>query len=123
MEETKTTTPIPERAAGRPIEGLNQRKTTNTVSVDLHAYMPLLEDVEITDAEKLELLHSLYAIMKSFIDLGFQLDFSMPACGQGTDKTGAALSSHIYSQYQTDIQDKKNAAACSSDAAGKGAGT
>jgi len=115
MEHTTTT---PMTTAHGPMEG--QRRA---VKFDPSVYAPLLDDVEITDAEKLELLHSLYAILKSFIDLGFQLDFSMPACGQGTDKTGAALSTHIYSQYQTDIQNKKNAAACSSDAAGKGAGT
>lgn len=115
MEHTTTT---PMTTAHGPMEG-----TARKVVFDLKAYMPLLEDVEISEEDKLELLRSLYAILKSFTKLGFQLDFSMPACGQGTDKTGAALSSHIYSQYQTDIQNKKNAAACSSDAAEKGAGT
>ena len=75
----------------------------NSVEIDLLAYMSLLEDVEITDDEKLELLSSLYAIIKSFIDLGFSIENAGEACGEIPDKTGAALLNHVYSSHQSHI--------------------
>ena len=118
MEETKTTPPMPERAAGTPIEGQSKR---NTVSIDLEAYMPLLEDTDISDDQKMELLRSLYAIMASFVDLGFSLD--MGACGQSAksaDPSASALRDHVYSSHQTYIERFENAADCNAESAGEG---
>nr|WP_321361404.1 hypothetical protein [uncultured Hyphomonas sp.] len=121
MEETKTRLPMPERVAGMPIEGQNQRKTKNTVSVDLQAYMPLLEDTDISDDEKLELLRALYAIMASFVDLGFSLETD--PCGKPQKEPGSspcALRDHVYSSHQNHIERFENAAGGHADAAGEG---
>jgi hypothetical protein len=121
MEETRTTPQPPERAAGVPIEGQNQREYKNTVGFDLEAYMPLLEDTDISDDQKLELLRALYAIMASFVDLGFSLEAS--PCGQPQkdgDPSARALRDHVYSSHQNHIGQFKNAARCSCDVAGEG---
>lgn len=121
MEETKTTTPMPERAAGTPVEGRSQRENTKTVQFDLEAYMPLLEDTDISDDQKLELLQALYAIMASFVDLGFSLEAS--PCGKPQkdgDPSACALRKHVYSSHQNNIDRFENAADRTCDAAGEG---
>ena len=122
MENAKTKKKKSARAADQKVEG-QERKATHIFEVDIAAYMPLLEDIEISDEDKLELLHSLYAIIRSFIDLGFRVETKLPPCGQvenDSSKTSAALRSHIYSKHQTLIENTKNAAVSSSDAAQKG---
>ena len=121
MEETRTTPPTPERAAGTPIEGRSQREFKKTVSVDLEAYMPLLEDSDISGDQKLELLQALYAIMASFVDLGFSLETS--PCGKPQkelDPSAQALRDHVYSSHQNYIERFENAADGHADAAEEG---
>ena len=122
MESTKTTNKKSVRATEQDIEG-KERKFNQTIEVDLAAYIPLLEDIEVNDEDKLELLRSLYAIIRSFIDLGFAVDTKLESCGQienQASKTRAALRSHIYSTHQTLIDKTKNAAASPPDAAQEG---
>lgn len=121
MEETKTTQPTPERAAGTPIEGPNLRSIRNTISVDLEAYMPLLEDENTSDDQKLELLRVLYAIMASFVDLGFSLEAG--PCGQPEkehDPSAKALGDHVYSSHRNFIERFEDAAGRDADASEKG---
>ena len=99
MEETRTTQLIAERAAAKPIEGKG-REFENTISLDLAVYMPLLESAEASDDEKLALLRSLYAIMASFVDLGFSIEPG--PCGQlsaGDDPSTQALRNHVNSSH------------------------
>ncbi len=122
MEETKTTPP--EYKSRLPIEGQNTQEQTNTVRFDLEAYMPLLEDADISDAQKMELLRSLYAIMASFVDLGFSL--KAPACGQATkdtDTSANALRDHVYSSHHNFNERIENAARSDKDVAGEGVKT
>ena len=79
MEETRTTQLIAERAAAKPIEGKG-RQFKNTISIDLAAYMPLLEDSEASDEDKLALIETLHTVLLQFVDLGFGVRPS--ACGQ-----------------------------------------
>ncbi len=121
MEETKTTPPTPERATGTPIEGPNLRRTRNAVSVDLEAYMPLLQDENTSDDQKLELLRALYAIMASFVDLGFSLE-GRP-CGQPEkepDPSAKALGDHVYSSHRNFIERFEDAAGRNASASDKG---
>jgi hypothetical protein len=121
MEETRTTPQPPERATGTPIEGQNQREFKNTVTVDLEAYMPLLEDTDISDDQKLELLRALYAIMASFVDLGFSLEAGPCGKPQKTgDSSTRAVRDHVYSTHQNNIERFENAAHRACDAAGEG---
>lgn len=79
MEETRTTQLTAERAAAKPIEGKG-RQFKNTISIDLAAYMPLMEDSEASDEEKLALIQTLHTILLQFVDLGFGVRPSV--CGQ-----------------------------------------
>ncbi|MEO0871796.1 MAG: hypothetical protein AAFY19_07530 [Pseudomonadota bacterium] len=103
MEETRTTHPTADRAAAKPIEGndtKNAREFKNTISIDLAAYMPLLESTEASDDEKLELLRTLYAIMASFVDMGFNVEPG--PCGQvgaEGDPSTQALRNHVHSSH------------------------
>ena len=101
MDETTTIIPTSDRASDIPLEGQNKRATKNAISVDLEAYMPLLDDPAISDADKLELLEALYAIMASFVDLGFSV-ISKP-CGKSEEVSFGTinpLQEHIYSTHQ-----------------------
>lgn len=121
MEETKTTLPSRMRAAGMPIEGQNQRDTAKTVRFDLEAYMPLLEDTDIPDDQKLELLRALYAIMASFVDLGFSLETH--PCGKEQkplDPSTQKLRDHVHSTHHNFIECFENAAGSDADAALEG---
>lgn len=121
MEETKTTPPIPERAAGTPIEGRIERDLRTAVQVDLEAYMPLLEDSDTPDDQKLELLRALYAIMASFVDLGFSLEAG--SCGQpekDPDPSAKVLGDHVYSSHRNFIERFEDAAGRDADASEKG---
>ena len=119
MEGSKTNETISERAADQSPKAI-QREANKTIEVELAAYLPMLDELEASEQEKLELLHSLYAIIRSFIDLGFRVDFSQQPCGQIEEKTGAALRSHIYSTHQELIENTQYAAAPSRDAAEEG---
>lgn len=62
----------------------------------LRPYEPYLEEFEMSEAQKLELLAALYAIMKSFVEIGFGLDSVqrvLPALFENaSSEGGAALS-------------------------------
>jgi len=99
MEETRTKQLIADRATAKPIEG-KRRQSKNAISLDLTAYLPLLESTEASDDEKLALLRSLYAIMASFVDLGFNIEPS--PCGQfgaDDDPSTQALRNHVNSSH------------------------
>lgn len=41
---------------------------------DLQKYRPLVEEFDLTDAEKDELIHTVWQIMESFVDRAFGVD-------------------------------------------------
>tara|TARA_R110002094_G_scaffold99832_1_gene100093 strand:+ start:1542 stop:1922 length:381 start_codon:yes stop_codon:yes gene_type:complete len=123
MEETRTTRHYSNETSNTPIEGreVSQRGSGHAVKFDLEAYMPLLEDTDIPEAEKMELLRALYAIMASFVDLGFSLEAS--PCGklaENNDQQGNRLRDHVYSSHSKIIERFENAADVLVDVAGEG---
>lgn len=46
--------------------------------LDAERYSPFLDDIDLTEAQKLELLSALWSIMRSFVELGFDVKI----CGQ-----------------------------------------
>jgi len=46
--------------------------------LDAGRYSPYLDDIDLTEAQKLELLSALWSIMRSFVELGFDVKI----CGQ-----------------------------------------
>ncbi|MEP3348004.1 MAG: hypothetical protein ABJN34_03255 [Litoreibacter sp.] len=63
----------------------NPETAPPSLAIDWDAYLPLLEDEDISDAEKEELIEALWYIVISFVDLGFGVHPVQQACGQGDD--------------------------------------
>lgn len=51
------------------------------LELDPAKYLPMMADFDMTQAQKIEMLETLWAIMRSFVDLGFRMDI----CGQFLD--------------------------------------
>lgn len=54
------------------------KPTISAVEFDAQRYLPELADLEISEGQKTELLGILWSIMRSFVDLGFDVK----RCGQ-----------------------------------------
>lgn len=48
-------------------------QTSSAITFDLNAYLPYLEDHNITEADKEALLKTLWSIVLSMVDLGFEI--------------------------------------------------
>lgn len=44
------------------------------LKLEVEKYLPKIKEYEITDAQKAELLHTLWNIMSAFVDLGWDLN-------------------------------------------------
>ena len=58
------------------------KKAVPTLTVDWTVYANFLEDSEMTDDQKRELIETVWAIVVSFIDMGFDVRAPEDACGQ-----------------------------------------
>ena len=56
--------------------------------LDAARYLPELSDIEISEAQKLELLGALWSIMRSCVELGFKIDVVELVCGQSCESCG-----------------------------------
>jgi hypothetical protein len=52
------------------------------LEIDWDAYLPFFENEDIPEEQKRDLIEALWGIMVSFVDLGFGIAPSHPACGQ-----------------------------------------
>ncbi|WP_157063699.1 hypothetical protein [Phaeobacter sp. 11ANDIMAR09] len=52
------------------------------LSIDWDAYLPFLENEDISEEQKRELIEALWSIMVSFVDLGFGIHPIQQVCGQ-----------------------------------------
>ena len=59
-----------------------EKKAAPTLTVDWQLYAEFLEDSDMTDAEKREVIETLWTIVVGFIDLGFDVRSPDQACGQ-----------------------------------------
>ncbi len=53
-----------------------------TVRVDLDRYLPYLDDTDLTETQKREMIGALWRVMAAFVDLGFGVDPVQLACGK-----------------------------------------
>lgn len=53
---------------------------TSEIQLDASKYLPDMEEFDLTEAQKVELLEALWGVMRSFVELGF----SLKNCGQLT---------------------------------------
>lgn len=74
-----------------------------SMEVDFERYAPLLEDADITDEQKRELLQALWSIIIGFVDLGFEVVPSSN-CGQNIDSAPLTGRSALQSKPHTLIE-------------------
>jgi hypothetical protein len=86
-------------------------KAMPSLSVDWSVYKPFLEDQDISDDQKKELIETVWAVIVGCVNLGFEIQSPQQACEQNGD-TGifspADMLSSLDSQNQlkTDHHDK-----------------
>ena len=52
------------------------------LTLDIDLYLSLLDDEDIPDDQKREFIETLWSIMVSFVDLGFQIHPVLQSCGK-----------------------------------------
>lgn len=67
---------------GNDIKHGSKRDTPPSLTIDWDAYLPYLEDEDIPDDQKRELIATLWNIMTAFADLGFGIHPVQQACGE-----------------------------------------
>ncbi|MGF7210841.1 hypothetical protein GGE65_005453 [Skermanella aerolata] len=61
------------------------------LDLDPGKYLTDLADFDITEAQKIELLQTLWSIMRAFVDLGFEVDICEQLFGESEEISGDAL--------------------------------
>lgn len=72
--------------------------TPPTLSIDWDLYGSMLEESDLTDEQKRELIGSLWSIVVGFVDLGFGIHPVQQVCGEDEDNLALAISDVISSQ-------------------------
>lgn len=60
------------------------KKAGPTLTVDWQLYAAFLEECEMSDAQKREVIETLWSIVIAFIDMGFDVGSPDASCGQDT---------------------------------------
>jgi hypothetical protein len=78
----------------------NEMTRPHGLELDATDYLPEMEDFDMTEAQKIELLETLWSIMRLFVELGFQADI----CGQifgESQSLNLPLADHVQSSHST----------------------
>lgn len=68
---------------------------------DWEAWLPYIEDSSLSDAQKQQMIESLWAIVVAFVDLGWEIrDAPQESCGQALDLKAALAAAVINSKEQ-----------------------
>ena len=78
-----------------------------TLTIDVDKYQELLDDVDIPDEQKLELIETLWNIVVQFIDLGFGIHPVQRSSASARDESQIALSNLIKEFAETEKQTEK----------------
>ncbi|MBF9044970.1 hypothetical protein HKCCE4037_16630 [Rhodobacterales bacterium HKCCE4037] len=62
------------------------KKAGPTLTVDWQLYANFFDESDLTDAEKREVIETLWSIVVSFIDMGFEVRSPDAGCGQDADE-------------------------------------
>lgn len=69
-----------------------------SIRLNLDDWLPYLEDSEATEAEKVELIETLWNIAMAFVDLGWDLDSGEETSGQSLDLTAVLRAAVLNSE-------------------------
>lgn len=85
---------------------------TLRIEVDFERYAHFLDDSDLTEEQKRQLLQAAWEIVVGFVDLGFGVDAVQAACGQKSDnsnKPASALANGVKSSVSNVIGTFANA--------------
>ncbi len=71
---------VPDLSAA--MEKAVQRAGVGNVQIDVEKYQAYLDDPSLSDAQKEEIIHALWTIIVTFVELGFGVHPVQQACGQ-----------------------------------------
>lgn len=66
----------------------SQPDTLGVLTFEAAEYMEYVDDLELTEAQKVEFLRTLWSIMSAFVELGFSADSVIPMLAQKASETG-----------------------------------
>lgn len=66
-------------------EDTQQTKPAMAIRFDWQDWLPYLEDSDVPDEQKRDLIEALHAIVLSCVDLGFRLNPAQEICGEVVD--------------------------------------
>ena len=75
-----------------------------SIRLNLDDWLPYLEDSDATEAEKIELIETLWNIAMAFVDLGWDLDSGEETRGQSLDLT-AVLRAAVLNSVNKDKEE------------------
>ena len=70
-----------------------------SLSIDWDLYGSMLEDSDLSDEQKRELIESLWSIVVTFVDLGFGLHPIQQVCGEDDDNLAKAIADMVSSSH------------------------
>ena len=95
---------------GEALSREHDRIVRHSLQLDVEFYKELLEDAEIDDAQKEQVIGALWKIIVAFVELGFEVHPTQQVCGKGRTKHDHAsilcedgLESSLPSKEQKDI--------------------
>jgi len=72
-----------------PFDKAAQPQEPGVLEFDASPYMDDLDDLELTDEQKIEFLRALWSIMAAFVEYGFGGDSVIPLLAQKASENGA----------------------------------
>ncbi|MEL6468055.1 MAG: hypothetical protein AAFQ58_24090 [Pseudomonadota bacterium] len=76
-----------------------------TLTCDWQDWLSYLEEVDATDAEKRQLIETLWAIVVAFVDLGWDVEATSETCGQTLDLKAALTAAVLHSTHTKQEQE------------------
>ena len=87
-----------------------------SLTIDWEAYLPLIEDPDVPEDQKRELIQTLWSIVVSFVDMGFGLTPVPQSCGQDDGNLPDAIRDVLSLEDQTNHSDEMPSAQCGAGA-------
>lgn len=87
-----------------------RNEPSKSVEIDVEKYQAYLDDPDLSDEERKQLVHLIWQIMMAFVDLGFGVHPVQQACGKTTENTDNAgnRDSSMLNSKPTTLSDEFN---------------
>ena len=79
-------------------------ETKPKLTIDWDAYLAFLEDEDISEEQKRDLIETLWSIVVTFVDLGFGFEPAQEICGQDPERLASAFRDVVECDDNPDIE-------------------